>query len=139
MREIVQQPMFILACTIATLAHTIMVMVMSNVSVDMNDHAYSINTSSVVMEIHFFSMFAPGFITGKLIEKYGSFFVSLIGGLIFAGSSVVLATGSELWNFIVGMSLVGIAWNFSFSAVTVMLTHSYKVSHPRRSILNLAD
>eukprot|EP01040_Poterioochromonas_malhamensis_P015709 gene15709-17636_t len=126
MKEIVQQPKFILACMIATLAHTIMVMVMSNVSVDMNDNAFSINTSSIVMEIHFFSMFGPGFFTGKLIERYGSFVVALIGGILFGGSSVVLATGKELWNFILGMSLVGIAWNFSFSAGTVMLTHCYK-------------
>jgi MFS family permease len=127
MKEIVTQPIFMLACTIATLAHTIMVMVMSNVTVSMKDNNFSISTCSVVMEIHFFSMFAPGFFSGKLIEKYGSFVVAMIGGVMFAGSSVILATGIELWNYMVGMSLVGFAWNLSFSAGTVMLTTCYKV------------
>lgn len=121
------QPLFILSCTIATLAHTIMVMIMSNVSVDMVHHGYSFHNASLTLELHFVAMFGPGFFTGKLIQKHGSFFVALIGGLIFAGSSVVLAIGTELWNYIVGMILVGIAWNFSFSAGTVMLTSSYKV------------
>jgi hypothetical protein len=128
MCEIISQPIFILACTIATLAHTIMVMVMSNVSVDMKDNNYSVSTCSIVMEIHFFSMFAPGFFSGKMIEKYGTFIVSLVGGVIFAGSSVILVVGRELWNYILGMSLVGFAWNLSFSAGTVMLTTCYRVS-----------
>lgn len=129
MKEIIQQPIFILACTIATLAHTIMVMVMSNTPIDMKDHDYSVNTTSIVMELHFFAMFAPGFFSGKLIERYGPFIVAMIGGLLFAGSSVVFLVGSELWNFIMGMMLLGVAWNFSFSAGTVMLTTSYKVTN----------
>lgn len=124
---ICSQPLFVISCTIATLAHTIMVMIMSNVSVDMNHNGYSFSNSSLTLELHFVAMFGPGFFTGKLIQKHGSFVVALIGGLIFAGSSVVLAIGTELWNYIVGMILVGIAWNFSFSAGTVMLTSSYRV------------
>lgn len=126
MSEIVSQDIFILSCTIATLAHTIMVMVMSNVSIDMQDNGFSFTASSLVMEFHFFAMFAPGFLSGKLIERYGTFMVALFGGLIFAGSSVVLAIDNQAYNFYLGMILVGIAWNFSFSAGTVMLTTCYK-------------
>lgn len=126
--HICTQPLFILSCTIATLAHTIMVMIMSNVSVDMTHHGYSFHNASLTLELHFVAMFGPGFFTGKLIQKHGSFVVALVGGLIFAGSCVVLAIGTELWNYIVGMILVGIGWNFSFSAGTVMLTSSYRVS-----------
>lgn len=71
-------------------------------------------------------MFVPGFFSGMLIEKQGTFTVSLIGGLIFAASSVVLAEDDNDWNYMLGMILVGVAWNFSFSAGTLMLTHCYK-------------
>lgn len=124
--QIARQPQFILSCTIATLAHTIMVMLMSNVTLDMGDNGYGFHMCSLTMELHFFAMFSPGFISGKLIERYGTFLVALTGGFIFAGSSVVLALGSETWNYIFGMVLLGIAWNFSFSAGTVMLTGCYK-------------
>jgi MFS family permease len=126
-KEIITTPLFILSCTIATLAHTIMIMIMSNVSIDMINNGYSFRISSLVLELHFVAMFGPGFFTGKLIERYGSFSVALIGGFIFAGSSVLLALGTAEWNYIAGMILVGVAWNFSFSAGTVMLTSSYKV------------
>eukprot|EP00597_Dinobryon_sp_UTEXLB2267_P006100 CAMPEP_0170058828 /NCGR_PEP_ID=MMETSP0019_2-20121128/1306_1 /TAXON_ID=98059 /ORGANISM="Dinobryon sp., Strain UTEXLB2267" /LENGTH=250 /DNA_ID=CAMNT_0010263869 /DNA_START=709 /DNA_END=1461 /DNA_ORIENTATION=- len=77
------------------------------------------------MELHFFAMFSPGFITGMMISRMGAFGVAMIGGIIFALSSVVLVIDTQEWNFILGMILVGIAWNFSFSAGTVMLTKSY--------------
>ena len=128
--QIARQPQFILSCTIATLAHTIMVMLMSNVTLDMEDNGYGFHTCSLTMELHFFAMFSPGFISGKLIERYGTFIVALVGGFIFAGSSAVLGLGDDTWNYIFGMILLGIAWNFSFSAGTVMLTGCYKVRPP---------
>lgn len=126
-REIVFQQKFVIACAVATLAHSIMIMLMSNVTLSMKGNDYSLAICSLVMELHFFSMFAPGFFTGRAIERYGTMIVAFTGGLIFAGSAIVLAVGIELWNYILGMSLLGIAWNLSFSAGTVMLTTTYKV------------
>mgnify|MGYP003385697666 FL=1 len=127
--EIISQPLFVVSCAVATLAHTIMVMVMSNCSLAMVDaYGYNFNDSARVMEVHFFCMFGPGFFTGKLIERYGSFLVAVLGAIVFACSSFVFVSSTELWTFYVGMSLLGIAWNFSFSAGTVMLTGSYKKS-----------
>jgi hypothetical protein len=127
--EIISQPLFVVSCAVATLAHTIMVMVMSNCSLAMVDaYGYSFNDSARVMEVHFASMFGPGFFTGKLIESYGSFLVAVLGAVVFACSSFVFVSSTELWAFYVGMSLLGIAWNLSFSAGTVMLTGSYKKS-----------
>jgi predicted MFS family arabinose efflux permease len=124
--QIISQPLFIVSCAVATLAHTIMVMLMSNVTLAMKDNHYSLKACSLVMELHFFSMFAPGFYTGFLIKKHGTFVVALSGGLIFAASIVVLAVSTESWNYFVGMILLGAGWNFSFSSGTVMLTSSYR-------------
>jgi len=123
---IIQQPLFLLSCTIATLAHTIMVMVMSTVSLEMQNTGYSLSATALVMELHFFAMFSPGFVTGKLIEYYGTFLVALMGGCIYVTSSVILALDTQFWNFTLGMILLGIAWNFAFSAGTVMLTTCYE-------------
>ena len=122
--EILTSPLFMLSCSIATIAHTVMVMVMSNCALSM-DTDYSFFKTSLVMQFHFFAMFAPGFYTGSLIAKHGAFKVSVIGAFIFAGSAFVFAAGKEEWNYFGGMILLGLAWNFSFSAGTVMLTQSY--------------
>ena len=104
-----------------------MVMVMSNCSLAMNStYGYSFNDCARVMEVHFASMFMPGFFTGKLMELYGSFIVALIGSVIFGLASIIFLLGTDLWNFYVGMSLLGVGWNFAFSAGTVMLTGSYR-------------
>ena len=125
--QIISQPLFIVSCAVATLAHTIMVMLMSNVTLAMKSNDYSFGSCSLFIELHFFAMFAPGFFTGMLIKRYGTFIVSLLGGLIFAGAIVVLVIDVQIWNYIVGMILLGAGWNFSFSSGTVMLTSSYKV------------
>lgn len=51
--------------------------------------------------------------------------MSVYGAILFAMSATVFAIGQEKWNYFAGMLLLGIAWNFSFSAGTVMLTESY--------------
>lgn len=125
-REIVTQPMFVVATTVATLAHTIMIMIMSNVSLAMDDSGYGLSKSSMTLQFHFLAMFGPGFFTGSLMERYGTFAVALLGAVIFIGSSFVLAVGDEEWNYSFGMVLSGLGWNFAFSAGTVMLTSCYK-------------
>jgi len=124
LREIMSQPIFIMSCTVATIAHTVMVMIMSNCTIAM-DEDYTFQTATIVLELHFFAMFSPGFYTGKFIKHSGTFVVSVYGAVLFAMSATVFAIGQEKWNYFAGMLLLGIAWNFSFSAGTVMLTESY--------------
>ena len=128
--QICKQPLFIISCAVATLAHTIMVMVMSNVTLAMSAHSFSFAACSLVMELHFFAMFSPGFVTGSLIKYSGAFLVALLGVCISASGVVVLAlvNRDQEWGYIVGMILIGFGWNFSFSSGTVMLTGTYNVS-----------
>lgn len=125
--EIMAQQRFILSCTIATVAHTVMVMLMSNCSLAMNSHGYSFTDQTFVMEFHFCAMFLPGLYTGKFIKTHGPFKASLLGATIFTLSAGAFASGHENWNFYAGMVLLGLAWNLCFSAGTVMLTECY---HP---------
>lgn len=122
--EIVSHPVFILSCTVATIAHTVMVAIMSNCAISMDDD-YSFRTTSLVLELHFLAMFLPGFFTGKLIQDYGTFNVCVFGAVMFAMSSVIFALGNDLWNYLGGMMVLGFAWNLSFSAGTIMLTTCY--------------
>lgn len=124
---IVTQPIFLLACAVTTIAHTVMVMIMSSCTLAMEDD-YSFRTEALVLELHFLAMFLPGFVTGALIKKHGSFIVSVWGAAVFALSAIIFGIGEKKWNFYFGMLLLGIAWNLSFSAGTIMLTDTYEVS-----------
>jgi len=94
----------------------------------MESRGYSFQNQTFVMEFHFCAMFMPGFYTGRLIKAYGSFKASLLGAVIFTMSAAAFASGEDDLNFYVGMILLGLAWNLSFSAGTVMLTDCYRPS-----------
>ncbi len=125
MREIITQRKFVVSCLIATLAHTVMIMIMSNCTLAM-DEDYSVLMQTFVMQSHFAGMFLPGFITGIYIKKFGTFTMSMIGGVLFAFSAVSFLQDDNAENYFIGMILLGVAWNFSFSAGTVMLTYTYR-------------
>lgn len=125
--EIFNQPLFVLACTTATVAHTVMVMFMAVFTIAMDNAKFHFSDISNVMLVHLLAMFLPGFVTGSLISHYGTFIVSLGGAVCFALAVVALLNTSTLWSFYVGMTFVGLAWNLSFSAGTVMLTSCYSV------------
>jgi predicted MFS family arabinose efflux permease len=136
--EIVKQPAFIIACMVATLAHTIMIMLMSCVTLSMTYYGYDFTQCSLVMTLHFMGMFGPGFISGSFILTSGPLVVSLFGGVLLVGSVVSFSIGTEMWNFITGMILCGIGWNFSFSSGTVMLTRCY-LPHEATSVQAIND
>lgn len=123
---IISQPLFIISCLIPTSAHTMMVMLMSSVTLAMLTSGFSFQQSSMVMVLHFLAMFSPGFVTGTLIGLYGALAVSICGGFLFACSTFTMWAGESLYNYIFGMILCGVGWNFSFSAGTVMLMGSYQ-------------
>jgi MFS family permease len=70
-------------------------------------------------------MYGPGFFTAKLIAKYGTFAVAFIGTVVYTFSLLVGVFSIELWAFFVEMIFLGLAWNLSFTAGTVMLTSCY--------------
>jgi MFS family permease len=135
LRLIISQPLFILSCSVATIAHTVMVMIMSNCALSMSDE-YSLGSASLVLEMHFLAMFAPGFFSGLLIKQHGPFRISMTGAFIFALSSFFFAFGTALWNYYGGMILLGIAWNLSYSSATIMLTGCYEVGSDRPTCLH---
>merc|ERR1712167_509903 len=77
------------------------------------------------MVIHFLAMFLPGFFSGYLIKKASALIVSSIGVVIFMASMIVFSLGKDVWNYFTGMTLLGFAWNLSYSGATVLLTGCY--------------
>ena len=126
LKEIIKKPLFVVSCIIPTIAHTLMVMLMSSVTLAMTKSGFSFQQSALVMELHFLAMFGPGFITGAAIQRFGTLVVSIIGGVFFASACVAMTLGDNIYNYACGMILCGIGWNLSFSAGTVMLMSSYE-------------
>lgn len=130
--SLLSKPDIALAITIATLAHSAMLTLMSTVTLAIQDSdvnagpAYTFDAASNVLTCHFMGMFAPGLFSGFVIQKFGPYFSTLFGTVLYGGATAMMWTSTELWSFYVGMTAVGVGWNFCFSSATVLLTQSYK-------------
>ena len=71
-------------------------------------------------------MFAPSFITGSLISRFGVLRIMTAGALLFAAALAVNLSGTDVPRFWLGLVLVGVAWNFLYIGGTALLTQTYR-------------
>lgn len=124
--QLVGRRQFWVPMLVASGAWAAMGMPMSLVRVAMGDLGYTTTDSLRVVELHFLGMYAPGFFTGNLIKWLGAPVVCYLGVALFAVAQVVAFMQDQdesdfIWLWAAGLALVGIAWNFCFTASTVWL------------------
>ena len=128
MREIAVQPAFIVALMSAMIGYGVMNFVMLSTPIFMFLHPThtfgQLDINNVIMW-HVLGMFAPGFFTGWLIKKYGDLNIILAGAVISVVCLTVNLSGDSMIHLGVGMALVGLGWNFMFTAGTTLLLSTY--------------
>jgi MFS family permease len=77
-------------------------------------------------------MFAPSFVTGRLIARFGKERIVAFGMVLLVGCAIVALSGIALWQFWTALVLLGVGWNFAFIGSTAMLTDSYHVSEKNK-------
>lgn len=128
---------FFCSAALASLSWSIMAMPMSIVRVAMNEVGYSARGSLTTLELHFLGMFAPGFVTGALIQRIGLSPMRFCGLALFVAAIVCNsisrpeAEGGTVRTWMAGLTLLGVGWNFVFSSATVMLSETYSKTPAR--------
>ncbi|MEM8950519.1 MAG: MFS transporter [Pseudomonadota bacterium] len=126
--EIMRQPAFIVALSAAAIAQGAMVLVMTATPLAMAFCGHDFNQTAFVIQWHVLGMFAPSFVTGHLISRFGVLNVMAVGaGLILACLGVALS-GVEIAQFWAALVLLGVGWNFMFVGGTSLLTTTYRPS-----------
>jgi predicted MFS family arabinose efflux permease len=126
--EIARQPKFIIAVCAATFGYLVMSFLMTVTPLAMIACGFTYSDSTYVIQAHILGMYAPAFVTGHLITRYGVNNI-LIAGCILCGASIVIhLSGISFLNFLSGLVLVGIGWNFLFTGGTTLLTQTYTVA-----------
>ena len=126
--EIASQPTFIVALMSAMIGYGVMNFVMLSTPVYMHlhpSHPFGQPDINNVIMWHVLGMFAPGLVTGWLIRKYGDVNIILAGAVISVVCLIVNFSGDSLWHLRIGMALVGLGWNFMFTAGTTLLLSTY--------------
>jgi MFS family permease len=122
LKEIIVQPIFIVALTTAALGYTIMILLMSATPLAMQALNFNMNSMSHVMICHVLGMFAPSFFTGTLIARFGLIPIIFHGCLLLITSVIITQLGHDLIHFIIALVLLGIGWNFVFVASSHLLS-----------------
>lgn len=126
--EIYKQPKTIIATLAAAFGYATMTLMMTATPLAMQFCGFDFTATKTVIQWHAVAMFAPSFITGSLINRFGVEKIILVGALIYVVTFGTTISGIEFSNFFIGLVLLGIGWNFLFVGGTTLLTETYTVA-----------
>jgi MFS family permease len=82
--------------------------------------------TALVLEWHVIGMFAPGFFTGSLIKKYGTTNMMGLGVVLNIVCIGVALMGIDVYHFLLASFILGVGWNFLFTAATSLALTAYR-------------
>lgn len=126
--EIVRQPRFAVALLCAVSTYALMSFVMTGAPLAMVGCGFSPDEATLGISWHVMAMFAPSFVTGRLISRFGAERIVAAGLVLLIGCAVVALSGIALWQFWTALILLGLGWNFGFIGATAMVANTYRPS-----------
>jgi len=135
---IARQPRFIVALICGIGAYSAMSLLMTAAPLAMVGCGLGEDNAALGIQWHVLAMFAPSFITGSLIARFGKEIVIAAGLTLLTACGVVALAGIDLMNFWLALILLGVGWNFGFIGATAMLTETYRVEE-RGKVQGLND
>lgn len=130
--EIMTQQRFITAIVCGISSFALMNFVMVGAPLAMIGCGFSPNEAALGISWHMIAMYAPSFLTGHLIARFGKDKMIAVGLLLLMSAGVVGLSGLELWQFWLALILLGIGWNFSFISATAMVADCYRPSEKNK-------
>ncbi len=124
--EIVAQPAFVVAVLAAAFGYGIMNLLMTATPLAMGICGHPYGAAATVISSHVVAMFAPSFVTGDLIRRFGTLNVMLWGVVLNLVCVAIALAGVEVAHFWWSLVLLGVGWNFMFIAATALLTETYR-------------
>ena len=123
--EIMLRPAFVAAAVAGLVAYGTMNLAMTATPLEMMICGFSVSQTATVIQIHAIAMFAPGFVTGHLITRFGVMRIITVGAGLTAACVAVALLGQSFWHFALALGLLGVGWNFMFVGATTLLSTSH--------------
>ena len=124
--RIARQPAFLIAVLAGMVGFASMSLVMTSTPLAMVGHGFTPGHAADVVRWHIVAMFAPSFVTGAVIARFGRLPVIAVGLLLLGSCGVIALAGVDLQHFYLALVALGIGWNFSYIGATSLLgtTHT---------------
>ncbi len=133
LREIMRQPVFIVAAVGTALGYGVMNLLMAATPLAMDVCGFAFDDAALVLEWHVIGMYAPGFFTGHLIKRFGVLPVMGVGVVLNAACIAIALTGVDLHQFLIALFLLGVGWNFLFTGGTALSLQAYRPEEKDRA------
>ena len=125
-RTIIARPGFLTAVVSSMVGYGTMNLLMASTPLQMLFCGFGVNSSADVIRAHSLAMFLPGFITGRLIQRFGAHPIICMGALLTGLCVVTNLTFSPVVpTFMVALALLGVGWNFMFVGGTTLLASAH--------------
>ena len=124
--EIMRQPVFLVSVLGASFGYGVMNLLMAATPLAMQVCGMPFSDAAFVLEWHVIGMFAPGFFTGHLIQRFGAVKIMLTGVFLNLVCIGIALSGTELYQFTLALFVLGVGWNFLFTASTTFSLQAYR-------------
>lgn len=125
--EILRQPPVVVAVAAAAVAYGVMALLMTATPISMHVHdGHSVEDTALVLQSHVIGMYAPSFVTGLLLARFGvpAILAAGIGANVLCAALALAGTGlAEYWS---ALTLLGVGWNLLFVGGTALLAGAYR-------------
>jgi len=132
------QPKFVVAVVCGVASYTMMNMVMTSAPLAMVECSHTVGQAALGIQWHVIGMYAPSFITGSLILRFGVWRMMAVGLVLIVAAASIEVAGTTLWHFWLGLALLGIGWNFAFIGATTLVTECHD-PHERNKVQAFND
>lgn len=123
--EIIRRPAFVTAAAAGMVAYGTMNFVMTATPLEMMLCGFSVGAGATVIQAHAVAMFAPGFVTGRLIGRYGARRIILADAVLTAACAAAAIAGRSVVHFTLALGLLDIGWDFMFVGATALLSSAH--------------
>jgi len=110
------------AMLLGMVSQGVMNLVMTSTPLAMVGCGLTISSAAYAIQWHIIGMYAPSFLTGRLIARFGIARIGLAGCAILVVCGVVAESGLSVVHFNIALLLLGIGWNFAFLSATATVT-----------------
>ena len=124
--RILAQPSYVIAVAAAAFGYAVMTMMMTAAPISMHAmNGFALDVTAWAIEAHVLAMFLPSLITGALIARLGVYVVMTVGVVVLAASAAVGWAGQGVAHYMAALVLLGLGWNFLFTAGSTLITTTY--------------
>ena len=126
LREIVRQPVFIIAMAACAIGYGIMNLLMAATPIAMAQCSHPFAATALVLEWHVLGMFVPSFFTGRLIKRFGVLPIMTVGLLLNIACVAFALSGNDVMHFLGALMVLGVGWNFLYIGGTTLATQAWR-------------